>query len=156
MSTPGIITPIRTRAGAAAGYTVEDGVVTTAPEGASLTYTVHIGGSGTGDHPSFLLLSNAADAQATIGVTLTINDHADALGLGPPGPRSPPPPVWPVPRGALLPALRSLPAFALKRNWPLPSRALPGLRPSLSASASGMQYLIPGWKFDNKKPCLVR
>ena len=20
----------------------------------------------------------------------------------------------------------------------------------------GMQYLIPGWKFDNKKPCLVR
>ena len=22
--------------------------------------------------------------------------------------------------------------------------------------AIGMQYLIPGWKFDNKKPCLVR
>ena len=22
--------------------------------------------------------------------------------------------------------------------------------------ATGMQYLIPGWKFDNKKPCLVR
>ena len=22
--------------------------------------------------------------------------------------------------------------------------------------AVGMQYLIPGWKFDNKKPCLVR
>jgi glucarate dehydratase len=22
--------------------------------------------------------------------------------------------------------------------------------------ASGMQYLIPGWTFDNKKPCLVR
>lgn len=22
--------------------------------------------------------------------------------------------------------------------------------------AKGMQYLIPGWKFDNKKPCLVR
>ena len=20
----------------------------------------------------------------------------------------------------------------------------------------GMQFLIPGWKFDNKKPCLVR
>jgi glucarate dehydratase len=20
----------------------------------------------------------------------------------------------------------------------------------------GMQYLIPGWKFDNKRPCLVR
>ncbi|MCD8052103.1 MAG: ABC transporter substrate-binding protein [Clostridiales bacterium] len=66
---------------AAAGYTVEDGVVTAAPEGASLTYTVHIGGSGTGDHPSFLLLSNAADALATIGITLTINDHADASEL---------------------------------------------------------------------------
>jgi glucarate dehydratase len=22
--------------------------------------------------------------------------------------------------------------------------------------AAGMQYLIPGWKFDNKRPCLVR
>jgi len=22
--------------------------------------------------------------------------------------------------------------------------------------AMGMQYLIPGWKFDNKKPCMVR
>jgi glucarate dehydratase len=22
--------------------------------------------------------------------------------------------------------------------------------------AIGMQYLIPGWKFDNKRPCLVR
>ncbi|MCD7735099.1 MAG: ABC transporter substrate-binding protein [Clostridiales bacterium] len=65
----------------AAGYTVENGVVTAAPEGASLTYTVHIGGSGTGDHPSFLLLSNAADALATIGITLDINDHANASEL---------------------------------------------------------------------------
>ncbi|MCD8144182.1 MAG: ABC transporter substrate-binding protein [Oscillospiraceae bacterium] len=65
----------------AAGYTVENGVVTAAPEGASLTYTVHIGGSGTGDHPSFLLLSNAADALATIGITLEINDHAQASEL---------------------------------------------------------------------------
>ena len=22
--------------------------------------------------------------------------------------------------------------------------------------AVGMQYLIPGWTFDNKKPCMVR
>ena len=22
--------------------------------------------------------------------------------------------------------------------------------------ATAMQYLIPGWKFDNKKPCMVR
>ncbi|MCD7760975.1 MAG: ABC transporter substrate-binding protein, partial [Clostridiales bacterium] len=65
----------------AAGYTVENGVITAAPEGASLTYTVHIGGSGTGDHPSFLLLSNASDALATIGITLEINDHANASEL---------------------------------------------------------------------------
>ncbi|MCD7818208.1 MAG: ABC transporter substrate-binding protein, partial [Lachnospiraceae bacterium] len=65
----------------AAGYTVEDGVVTAAPEGASLTYTVHIGASGSGDHPSFLLLSNASEALATIGITLDINDHANASEL---------------------------------------------------------------------------
>ncbi|MCD7868422.1 MAG: ABC transporter substrate-binding protein [Clostridiales bacterium] len=65
----------------AAGYTVEDGVITAAPEGASLTYTVHIGASGSGDHPSFLLLSNAPEALATIGITLEINDHANASEL---------------------------------------------------------------------------
>ncbi|MCD8153461.1 MAG: ABC transporter substrate-binding protein [Clostridiales bacterium] len=65
----------------AAGYTVEDGVITAAPEGASLTYTVHIGASGSGDHPSFLLLSNASEALATIGITLEINDHANASEL---------------------------------------------------------------------------
>lgn len=65
----------------AAGYTVEDGVVTAAPEGASLTYTVHIGASGSGDHPSFLLLSNASEALASIGITLDINDHANASEL---------------------------------------------------------------------------
>ncbi len=65
----------------AAGYTVEDGVITAAPEGASLNYTVHIGGSGTGDHPSFLLLNNAAEALSTIGITLDIIDHANASEL---------------------------------------------------------------------------
>ncbi len=65
----------------AAGYTVEDGVITAAPEGASLTYTVHIGASGSGDHPSFLLLSNASEALASIGITLDINDHAQASEL---------------------------------------------------------------------------
>ncbi|MCD8014839.1 MAG: ABC transporter substrate-binding protein [Lachnospiraceae bacterium] len=65
----------------AAGYTVEDGVITAAPEGASLSYTVHIGASGSGDHPSFLLLSNASEALASIGITLDINDHANASEL---------------------------------------------------------------------------
>jgi len=65
----------------AAGYTVEDGKLTAAPEGAKLEYTVNIGANGSGDHPSFLLLKNAADAFASIGFTLTVNDIATASEL---------------------------------------------------------------------------
>lgn len=60
----------------AAGYTVADGKLTAAPEGAKLEYTVNIGGGGQGDHPTFLILKNAADAFAEIGFTLTVNDMA--------------------------------------------------------------------------------
>lgn len=65
----------------AAGYTVENGKVTAAPEGAKLAYQVEIGASGSGDHPSFLLLKNASEALATVGITLTVRDHADANAL---------------------------------------------------------------------------
>lgn len=65
----------------AAGYTVEDGKLTAAPEGAKLEYTVNIGGGGQGDHPTFLILKNAADAFASIGFTLTVNDLANASDL---------------------------------------------------------------------------
>ena len=65
----------------AAGYTVEDGKVTAAPEGAKLEYQVNISAGGVGDHPSFLLLKNAADALATIGITLNVNDLANASDL---------------------------------------------------------------------------
>lgn len=65
----------------AAGYTVEDGKLTAAPEGAKLEYTVNIGGGGQGDHPTFLILKNAADAFAEIGMTLTVNDLAQAADL---------------------------------------------------------------------------
>ena len=65
----------------AAGYTVEDGKLTAAPEGAKLEYTVDIGGGGKGDHPTFLILKNAADAFAEIGFTLTVNDLANAADL---------------------------------------------------------------------------
>ncbi len=65
----------------AAGYTVTDGKLTAAPEGAKLEYTVNIGGNGTGDHPTFLILKNAADAFANIGFTLTVNDLANASDL---------------------------------------------------------------------------
>lgn len=65
----------------AAGYTVADGKVTAAPEGAKLEYTVNIGGGGQGDHPTFLILKNAADAFAEIGMTLTVNDIAQTADL---------------------------------------------------------------------------
>lgn len=65
----------------AAGYTVADGKVTAAPEGAKLEYTVEIGANGNGDHPTFLTLKNAGDALATIGLTLTVKDHANANDL---------------------------------------------------------------------------
>ena len=65
----------------AAGYTVADGKLTAAPEGAKLEYTVNIGANGAGDHPTFLVLKNAADAFASIGFTLTVNDLANASDL---------------------------------------------------------------------------
>ncbi len=65
----------------AAGYTVEDGKLTAAPEGAKLEYECILGGNGQGDHPSFLLLKNVADAFEEIGFTLSINDVVNANDL---------------------------------------------------------------------------
>ena len=65
----------------AAGYTVENGKVTAAPEGAAMEYTVNIGGSGNGDHPTFQVLTNAAAALKTIGFNLIVNDMAQAADL---------------------------------------------------------------------------
>ncbi len=66
----------------AAGFTFdENGVATAAPEGAKLNYQVNIGGGGQGDHPTFLILNNAAAALAEIGITLSINDLANANDL---------------------------------------------------------------------------
>lgn len=65
----------------AAGYTVEDGKVTAAPEGAKLGYQVNIGAGGSGDHPSFILLKNVAEALDSIGITFTVNDLANSSDL---------------------------------------------------------------------------
>ena len=62
----------------AAGFTVEGGVVTAAPEGAKLSYEVIVPGDGTGDHPAFAILTNAQASLAKIGMELKINDPADA------------------------------------------------------------------------------
>ncbi|HIR00346.1 MAG TPA: ABC transporter substrate-binding protein [Candidatus Scybalocola faecavium] len=65
----------------AAGYTVTDGKLTAAPEGAKLEYQVNIGAMGNGDHPAFMMLTNAAKAFAEIGMTITVNDIANAADL---------------------------------------------------------------------------
>ena len=66
---------------AAAGYTVADGKVTAAPEGASLEYEAWIPADGKGDHPSFMILAEAKDALAEIGMTLTIKDLTNSADL---------------------------------------------------------------------------
>ena len=62
----------------AAGYTVEDGKVTAAPEGAKMSYEIIIGADGSGDHPSFAILTDAKAALESIGFTLEINDVTDS------------------------------------------------------------------------------
>jgi peptide/nickel transport system substrate-binding protein len=62
----------------AAGFTVENGVVTAAPEGAKLEYEVIVPGDGTGDHPAYTILTSAEASLAKIGMTLRINDPADS------------------------------------------------------------------------------
>ena len=65
----------------AAGYTVADGKITAAPAGAKMEYEVIIPGSGTGDHPSFMILTEAQKAFAEIGMKLTINDISNSADL---------------------------------------------------------------------------
>ncbi|MBO4338893.1 MAG: ABC transporter substrate-binding protein [Clostridia bacterium] len=65
----------------AAGYTVKDGKVTAAPEGAKMEYEVWIPADGSGDHPSFMMLNLASDALKEIGITLTVKDLANSSDL---------------------------------------------------------------------------
>ncbi len=61
----------------AAGYTVADGKLTVAPEGAAMEYEVIIPGNGDGSHPAFIILTDASAALATIGFNLKVNDITD-------------------------------------------------------------------------------
>ena len=65
----------------AAGYTVENGKVTAAPDGASMEYEVWIPADGSGDHPSFMMLNLASDAFKKIGITLNVKDLANSSDL---------------------------------------------------------------------------
>ena len=64
----------------AAGYTWDDASAkfAAAPEGAKMEYEIFIAGDGTGDHPSFAILTDSNIALASLGITLKINDPADS------------------------------------------------------------------------------
>ena len=64
-----------------AGYTVEDGKVTAAPEGAKLEYQAWIPADGVGDHPAFQICTEAQKALEEIGITLDIKDLSDSSEL---------------------------------------------------------------------------
>lgn len=64
-----------------AGYTVQNGKVTAAPAGAKMEYEVMIGGGGNGDHPSFMILTEAQKALAEIGMKLDINDMSNSADM---------------------------------------------------------------------------
>ena len=64
-----------------AGYTVADGKVTAAPAGAKTEFTAWIPADGTGDHPAFMLLQEAAKTFEKIGITLNIKDLTNSSEL---------------------------------------------------------------------------
>ena len=65
----------------AAGYTVADGKVTAAPEGAKMEYELLIPADGAGDHPSFMLCTEAAKALEKIGIKLIVTDLTNSSDL---------------------------------------------------------------------------
>ena len=64
-----------------AGYTVEDGKLTAAPEGASLEYTFVYTGKGSGEHPAALLAEKVSAALQSIGIKLNIKDQEKAIEI---------------------------------------------------------------------------
>ena len=65
----------------AAGYTVADGKVTAPAEGAKLEYEAMIPADGSGDHPAFMILTEAKAALANLGINLIVNDLSNSSDL---------------------------------------------------------------------------
>ncbi len=65
----------------AAGYTVTDGKVTAAPEGAKMEFEAWIPADGSGNHPSFMILDEASKAFESIGIKFTIKDLSNSSDL---------------------------------------------------------------------------
>ena len=60
---------------------MKDGKITAAPKGAKMEYEVMVPGGGTGDHPSFMIMTEAQKALKEIGMKLTVNDLSNASDL---------------------------------------------------------------------------
>ncbi len=65
----------------AAGFKVKDGKLVEAPKGAKLSLEATIPGNGSGDHPSFGILTAASEAFKEIGFDFKINDLSDSTVL---------------------------------------------------------------------------
>jgi peptide/nickel transport system substrate-binding protein len=61
----------------AAGFTVADGKITAAPDGARMSYEIIVTADGTGDHPAFAIMTGAQASLANIGMELKIRDVSD-------------------------------------------------------------------------------
>ena len=61
----------------AAGYTVEDGKVTVAPDGAQMSFEIIVPGDGIGDHHAFDMITGAQESLAKIGIELKIKNFTD-------------------------------------------------------------------------------
>ncbi|MCR4781250.1 MAG: ABC transporter substrate-binding protein [Lachnospiraceae bacterium] len=64
-----------------AGCKVSDGKVTAGPDGKPIVFTAVIPGDGKGDHPSFMILTEAQKAFKSIGINFEINDLSDSSQL---------------------------------------------------------------------------
>ncbi len=62
----------------AAGYTVKDGKLVSAPEGAKLEYEIIVPGDGKGDHPSFALATKFKEELEKVGMNIILNDPSDS------------------------------------------------------------------------------
>jgi len=61
----------------AAGYTVEDNMITAAPVGAKMSYTGWCPAGGVGDHPNYAIFTSTQESLAKLGMEFVINDPAD-------------------------------------------------------------------------------
>ncbi len=66
---------------AAAGYTVENGKITAAPEGAKLEYEMLIPGDGKQEHPVYLLAVKVSEVLSDVGMKLIVTDLTDSADL---------------------------------------------------------------------------